>query len=131
MPVNLPDLLDLPYQTDSQSATIRRPTPLEDAAMFMFANHAAHCTRCADPIEANLTAGVLCDLGNLFAWELARYLYDKDGRAYSLFDQRHSGQTVEIELPADCLVVLRLFRAVHQGLIMGQSSLTHGAAVLG
>ena len=131
MSVHLLDLLDLLYQTDSQPATMRPPTPREDAAMFIFTNHAAYCTRCVDPIQTNLTAGVLCYLGNLFAWDLAKYLYAKDGGAYSLLDRQQSDQRVEIELPADCLVILRLFRAVDQGLILGQSSLTHGRAALG
>lgn len=120
--LDLLDLFDLLYQTDSQSATICPPTPRENPAMFMFANHAAYCTRCADPIQANLTAGVLCDLGNLFAWELTKYVYAKDGGAYSLLD-RQQGQSVEIELPGG---LFRYFEAV-QG---GASGLDTGAVEL-
>lgn len=60
-------LLSLLFLADSQPPPTRGPTSREDAATFMFANHTHHYPHCADPVEAKLSSGVLCDLGNLFA----------------------------------------------------------------
>jgi hypothetical protein len=106
---------------------IREPLPDEDAAMVMFVIHAHHCVQCFDP----LSTGELCDLGNLFAWELAKYLYTKYGVTYSVLDRWQTGQRVEIEVPGDCKVIERLFEAVEGGMVMGVWSLSHGGSVLG
>ena len=89
--------------------------------MKAFARHASHCTSCAEPYEVYKRGGTLCPKGHQRALDVAQYVYNKGGKAYSLVD-REGSQRVQIEIPAGCESVRSLLKAMERGLrIMKQA----------
>ena len=91
--------------------------PRDDEAYVMkaFARHASHCPSCAEPYEVHRQGGTLCPKGHQRALDVAQYVYNKGGHAYSVVDQE-GYQRVQIEIPAGCEAVRSLLKAMERGL---------------
>lgn len=93
----------------------RLPRDDEEYVIKAFAHHAAHCTSCADPYEVHKRGGSLCAKGHQRALDVAQYLYNKGGQAFSLVD-RESNLRTRVEIPAGCDAVRGLLKAMERGL---------------
>ena len=93
----------------------RLPHDGELKAMHNFATHASHCDICCDPYKVHLAGKTLCDQGHYRAREVAKYVYNKGGRAYSLVDL-HDHQAIQVEIPVGCEAVRGLLKAMERGL---------------
>lgn len=93
----------------------RQPHDDEVYVMREFAHHAHRCANCAQPYEIHLSGRTLCDRGHQLALDVAQYVYNKSGKAYSLVD-REGNQHVQIEIPVGCEVVKDLLKAMERGL---------------
>lgn len=91
--------------------------PHDDEAYVMkaFARHAAHCVSCAHPYEVHKQGRTLCVKGHQRALDVAKYLYSKGDRAFSLVD-RESNIRTRVEIPAGCEAVRGLLKAMERGL---------------
>ncbi|MCJ1477768.1 hypothetical protein MMC13_006441 [Lambiella insularis] len=91
--------------------------PRDDEAYVMkaFARHASHCSTCTNPYQVHLRGGTLCPKGHQRALDVAQYVYNKGGQAYSVVD-REGHQRVQIEIPVGCDSVRSLLRAMERGL---------------
>lgn len=91
--------------------------PRDDEAYVMkaFARHATHCPSCANPYQVHLRGATLCPKGHQRALDVAQYVYNKGGQAYSVVD-RQGHQHVQIEIPVGCESVRSLLRAMERGL---------------
>lgn len=91
--------------------------------MKKFAHHASHCAQCANPYEVHRSGSTLCARGHRKALDVAQYVYNKSGQAYSLVDKDSSGgtQQVRIEIPAGCEAVRSLLKAMERGLRLGMA----------
>lgn len=101
------------------STTVRSMRPPRDdelAVMHVFARHAAHCIQCDDPYLVWRTDGELCNRGNAYARDVAKYIYSKGGRPHSVIDKETKHERNEIEIPIGCEVIRNLTKAFHQGL---------------
>ena len=101
----------------SFTAPVYSRLPRDDEAYVMkaFAHHASHCPSCANPYEVHRSGGTLCPKGHQRALDVAQYVYNKGGKAYSLVD-REGSQRVQIEIPPNCEAVRSLLRAMERGL---------------
>lgn len=93
----------------------RQPHDDEVYVMKAFAHHAYRCASCAQPYQVHLDGRTLCDQGHQLARDVAQYVYNKGGKAYSLVD-REGSQLVQIEIPVGCEVVRDLLKAMERGL---------------
>ena len=84
--------------------------------MDHFHRHAKRCQDCYDPYSTHISGGTLCDQGHKLAQDVARYIYSKGGRAYSMLDRESLRQRVQVEIPPHCDKVRGLLRAVDHGL---------------
>ncbi|MCJ1486719.1 hypothetical protein MMC06_006897 [Schaereria dolodes] len=91
--------------------------PRDDEAYVMkaFARHASHCSSCERPYEVHRRGGTLCPKGHQRALDVAQYVYNKGGQAYSQVD-REGHQRVQIEIPPGCEAVRSLLKAMERGL---------------
>ena len=99
-------------------ATITYSRPPHDDELYImkaFARHASHCSDCAHPYEVHRKGGSLCSKGHLRALDVAQYVFNKAGQTFSLVDFE-GNRRVQIEIPADCAVILELLKAVERGL---------------
>lgn len=87
----------------------------EAYVMKAFARHASHCASCADPYDVHKRGGTLCLKGHQRALDVAQYLYNKSGKAYSLVD-REGNQRMQVEIPTGCESVRGLLKAIERGL---------------
>lgn len=93
----------------------RQPRDDEAYVMRAFARHASHCDSCNDPYAVHRSGRTLCPKGHQRALDVAQYVYNKRGKAYSLVD--HEGnQRVQIEIPTGCDSVRSLLNAMERGL---------------
>ena len=83
--------------------------------MKTFARHATHCPSCCHPYDIYRRGSTLCSKGHQRALDVAQYVYNKAGQAYSLVD-REGNQRVQIEIPVGCEVVRELLKAMERGL---------------
>ena len=83
--------------------------------MKAFAKHASHCESCYDPYLVHRAGRTLCPKGHQRALDVAQYVYNKGGKAYSLVD-REGNQRVQIEIPTGCEAVRSLLKAMERGL---------------
>lgn len=105
----------------------RRPRSDEEYVMEHFHKHAKRCEQCNDPYSTHISGGTLCDHGHRLAQDVARYMYSKSGRAYSMLDREKLSQRVQVEIPPHCDKVRGLLRAVDHGLRvqMAQPPMSH------
>ncbi|MCJ1411391.1 hypothetical protein MMC19_005480 [Ptychographa xylographoides] len=104
-------------QVSFTPAPIYSRLPRDDEAYVMkaFQRHASHCPSCVDPFAVHMRGGTLCPKGHQRALDVAQYVYNQGGKAYSLVD--HEGtQRVQIEIPVGCESVRSLLRAMERGL---------------
>ncbi|MCJ1467087.1 hypothetical protein MMC07_005709 [Pseudocyphellaria aurata] len=87
----------------------------ETYVMDEFNFHASHCSSCADPYQVHKRGGHLCPQGHGLALDVAQYLYNKGGQAYSVVD-REGHQRVKVEIPPGCDAVRGLLKAMGRGL---------------
>lgn len=97
----------------------RPPRDDEVYVMKAFDRHASHCTQCARPYEVHRLGQTLCSKGLQRARDVAQYLYNKGGQAYSLVD-REGNQRIRVEIPAGCESVRGLLKAMERGLRLHQ-----------
>ena len=83
--------------------------------MKAFARHASHCSQCAHPYEVHKNGGSLCSKGHQRAIDVAQYVMQKAGKAYSVVDL-DGNRRVQMEIPADCEAVRELLKAMERGL---------------
>ncbi|KAI9818766.1 MAG: hypothetical protein M1827_007586 [Pycnora praestabilis] len=88
----------------------------EISAFHNFAKHASHCRTCANPYEVHLNGGTLCDRGHEHARNVAAYVYNLSGKAYSTIDVEEGNKRVQVEIPSRCEVVRDLLKAMERGL---------------
>lgn len=100
---------------DLTPAYSRLPRDDEVYVMKAFARHASHCSSCAHPYDVHKRGGTLCTKGHQRAQDVAQYLYNKGGQAYSLVD-REGNQRMQVEIPAGCESVRGLLKAIERGL---------------
>ncbi|KAI9844613.1 MAG: hypothetical protein M1837_005465 [Sclerophora amabilis] len=93
----------------------RPPNHDEEAVLHNFALHASHCRRCANPYETHLAGKTLCDRGRQHARRVARYLYNKGGKACSTLHVEGL-QSVQVEIPIGYEPVRGLLKAMERGL---------------
>ena len=84
--------------------------------MKHFHKHAKVCQDCSNPYSTHISGGRLCDQGHKLAQDVARYVYSKGGRAYSMLDRESLRQRVQVEIPPNCDKVRGLLQAVDHGL---------------
>ncbi|KAI9844878.1 MAG: hypothetical protein M1838_001983 [Thelocarpon superellum] len=87
----------------------------ELVAIHNFAVHASHCTRCADPYRTHLEGKTLCDRGHHHAREVARYVYNRAGRACSALEYNEH-QPIQVEIPVGYEATRGLLKAMERGL---------------
>ena len=95
----------------------RLPHDDELYVMRKFAHHASHCTTCAHPYEVHRKGGRLCSKGHSRALDVAQYVFNRAGQAYSVVDL-NGNRLLQMEIPADCSVVRELLRALERGLYL-------------
>lgn len=93
--------------------------PHDDEAYVMnaFARHAAHCIACANPYEVHKQGGTLCAKGHQRALDVAKYLYSRGDRTFSVVDWQSNVRT-RVEIPAGCDAVRGLLKAMERGLAL-------------
>lgn len=93
----------------------RQPRDDELSVMIYFARHAARCNICVDPYDAYKRDIPLCDRGHSFARDVAKYIYAKGGKPFSVVD-RQNGDRIQIEIPVGCEVITDLVKAFDRGM---------------
>ncbi|KAI9770656.1 MAG: hypothetical protein M1839_003077 [Geoglossum umbratile] len=100
----------------SSNSVSRQPHEDELEAIRRFASHASHCRKCAHPYEVHVTGGTLCDRGHHYAQNVASYVYNKAGKAYSVMDRDDGLAPTQVEIPVNCGAVRELLKAMERGL---------------
>ena len=95
----------------------RLPQDDELFVMKAFSRHASHCPSCARPYEIYRRGGTLCPRGHQRGLDVAQYLYNKRGEAYSIVD-RLAGRRIHVEIPSSCEAVRGLLKAMENGLYL-------------
>ena len=95
----------------------RLPHDDELFVMKAFSRHASHCPSCARPNDTYRRGGTLCPRGHQRGLDVAQYLYNKTGRAFSIVE-RQAGQRVHVEIPSSCEAVRGLLKAMENGLYL-------------
>lgn len=111
----MPSFRDLQVDFDLTPHYSRPARDDELYVMKRFAHHASHCSSCAHPYDVHKRGGTLCHKGHRRALDVAQYLYNKSGQAYSLVD-REGNQRIQVEIPAGCESVRGLLKAMERGL---------------
>ena len=93
----------------------RLPRDDEMYVMKAFSKHAKKCSSCFDPYRVYREGGTLCPKGHQRALDVAQYVYNKGGSAYSVVDSEKN-QRVQIEIPGECEAVRSLLKAMERGL---------------
>lgn len=95
----------------------RLPQDDELFVMKAFSRHASHCPSCSRPYDTWRRGGTLCPRGHQRGLDVAQYLYNKRGQAYSIVDRR-AGERVHVEMPSSCEAVRGLLKAMENGLYL-------------
>ncbi|KAL6243393.1 hypothetical protein RBB50_009946 [Rhinocladiella similis] len=104
-------------QGDSLPDYVREPREDEEYVMSRFGKHLRRCRRCPDLREMHLQSGSgLCDRGLVYAREVARYVYSRNGRPYSVIDKRNGDDVKLILDGAVSDAILSLLFAFEHGL---------------
>ena len=107
----------------SSNTVSRQPHDDELEAIRRFASHASHCRKCAHPYEVHVNGGTLCDRGHHYAQNVASYVYNKAGKAYSVMDRNDGLAPTQVEIPVNCGAVRELLKAMERGLRLRQTPL--------
>ncbi|KIW24491.1 uncharacterized protein PV07_10202 [Cladophialophora immunda] len=99
----------------TEVVSCREPRDDELSVMEHFARHSAHCQYCRDPYTAYREDRPLCSKGLAYAKDVAKYLYAKGGKPFSLIDKTND-QRVQVRVPADCEVINLLIKAFDKGM---------------
>lgn len=92
----------------------RPVTNAESWALYYFEMHARKCAYCRDPYEVHRNHDQLCEHGHRLAQDVASYIYNKDGKAFSRKDEET--KIVQVEIPAGFIQVSGLLRAIERSL---------------
>lgn len=104
-------------EDDSLSHCLREPREDEGYVMSRFAKHLRRCRRCPDLHDMHLQNGSgLCDRGLVYAREVARYVYPRSGRPFSVIDKRNEEDVELILEEAVSDAILSLLFAFEHGL---------------
>lgn len=95
----------------------RLPHDDELFVMKAFSRHASHCPNCVKPYDIFRRGGTLCPRGHQRGLDVAQYLYNKRGSAFSIVD-RLAGQHIHVEIPSSCEAVRGLLKAMENGLYL-------------
>lgn len=95
----------------------RLPQDDELFVMKAFSRHASHCASCARPYDTFSRGGTLCPRGHQRGLDVAQYLYNKRGHAFSIVD-RLAGHRTHVEIPSNCEAVRGLLKAMENGLYL-------------
>ncbi|KAL6244894.1 hypothetical protein RBB50_008422 [Rhinocladiella similis] len=98
----------------------RPPRDDEYFVMYRFAKHASKCKLCADPYASYQQDLDLCDRGRSYARDVSSYLFSKGARPFSKID-RSNGDSVQVEIPAECEVINRLIKAWDRGMTLSKA----------
>ncbi|EXJ95446.1 hypothetical protein A1O1_00568 [Capronia coronata CBS 617.96] len=93
--------------------SIRPARDEEYSVMAHFAKHASRCSICKDPYLAYRKDIPLCHKGKALARDVAKYVYSKGGKPFSVVD-RWGGDRVQIEIPVGFEVISNLVKAFEQ-----------------
>ena len=93
----------------------RLPHDDELYVMKAFARHASHCSTCARPYEVHRKGGSLCSKGHQRALDVSQYVFNRAGQTFSVVDL-DDNRIVQMEIPADCIVIRELLKAKERGL---------------
>ncbi|KAJ4371670.1 hypothetical protein N0V86_008223 [Didymella sp. IMI 355093] len=86
----------------------------ESWALYNFEMHASKCAYCHDPYEVHRSHDQLCEHGHRLAQEVASYIYNKDGKAFSTKEE--DNKIVQVEIPSSYVEVSGLLRAIERSL---------------
>jgi len=106
----------------------RLPRDDERYVMTSFASHAKRCSQCAHPMDTFLNRDTLCEKGASKARDVAQYVCNRSGKAYSLVDAE-GNQRMQVEIPHDCEVVRELLKALERGLTLHASQVKHAPVI--
>ncbi len=114
-----PTLLPRNRSVDFAQSPAYSRLPQDDEVFVMkaFSRHASHCQSCARPHDTFSRGGTLCPRGHQRGLDVAQYLYNKRGHAFSIVD-RTAGQRTHVEIPSSCEAVRGLLKAMENGLYL-------------
>jgi hypothetical protein len=107
----------------TEIASYRAPRDDERSVMEHFARHSTKCEHCRDPYATYRADRTLCSRGQLYAKDVANYLYSKGGKPFSVIDRR-DGERVQVEIPAGCEAVSLLVKAFDRGMKLSAPRIT-------
>jgi hypothetical protein len=107
----------------TEIASYRPPRDDERSVMEHFARHSAKCDHCKDPYATYRADRKLCSRGQLYAKDVANYLYAKGGKPFSIVDRRND-ERVQVEIPAGCEAVSSLVKAFDRGMKLSAPRVT-------
>jgi len=100
----------------AKEVTARRPLRDDEySVVYHFARHATKCKACANPYASWKQDTDLCDRGWGYARDVARYMFSKGGRPFSVID-RQRGEYVQLDIPEEFEVINSLLKAWDHGL---------------
>lgn len=114
-PIRMPSYSRRHVEFDPIVSHSREPRDDEKYVMKVFARHASRCPSCANPYEVHKRGETLCAKGHQRALDVAQYLFNMSGQAYSSVD-REGNQRIRVEIPAGCDSVRGLLKAIERGL---------------
>jgi hypothetical protein len=106
----------------------RLPRDDEIYVMNRFASHAGRCSQCAHPMDVYLDRDTLCENGIVKAKDVAQYVFNRNGKAYSTVDTE-GNQRMQIEIPHGCEAVRELLKALEQGMQLYHQRVKHAPVV--
>jgi len=115
----------MPHVSFTPATTVSRPpTASEMSVMHKFARHCSHCLACEDPYTSFRISAPLCARGIERALVVNKYVFTRNGKAYSVGTHEDGYEQVRVEVPARYEAVRGLLRAVEEGLRLKQPVIT-------
>ncbi|EFR04959.1 hypothetical protein MGYG_07962 [Nannizzia gypsea CBS 118893] len=93
----------------------RMPITQEYHVMDRYAGHASRCRICANPVDAIIKGGNLCDRGIRHAHNFILCIRSHEGKAFAAADIEFTPK--EIDIPLEFSVISDLLRALDLGLL--------------
>lgn len=110
----------------SFASSTRQGRPARDdelSVMEHFSRHASRCRRCNDPCKILTSGDTLCERGRAYARDVVQYVFWKEGKPFSVLDNKIDGEKVQIEIPAQLNVIRDLLKATEKGLMIGKEEI--------